>query len=89
MQRNWKSYTFLVGMLNGTDPVESSLVLPQKVQHKITKWAHQYNSSVYNHKIQKEVLKYLNTHVRKSTTDNNQMMERTERSIQGRMGIKI
>ena len=34
--RNWDPCAVLVGMKNGTAPVENSLVFPQKVKHRVT-----------------------------------------------------
>ena len=34
--RNWKSYTLLMGMQNGTVTMENNLAVPQKLIYKVT-----------------------------------------------------
>lgn len=39
MWQNWKTCAMMVGMQNGRATVENSVVVPQKVQHRMTMWS--------------------------------------------------
>ena len=71
-------------MRNGTDDVENSMVVPQKVKDKITIW---FNNSTpgYTHKsIESRITKRnLYTHVNSSIIQNSQKVQATQISIDG------
>lgn len=78
---NWNPCTLLVGMYNGTAPVENSMAVPQKIKNRITYDPTIPLLSIYPKELKAASQRYLYTHIHRMIICNSQKVETTQVSI--------